>query len=217
MKEKSSAVAGGQKLPILDQPPAERADAARNREVLLCAAQRIAGEDGVNAVTMDRVAEEAGVGIGTVYRRFGDRSGLALALLDERERQFQESYLSGPPPLGPGAPPAERLRAFMKEQVGRLETDADLHALAERSRPTARFSSGAAQAARLYLVTLLEAAEVKGEVVYLADVLLAVSSAGLFIHQRRERGLSLAQIEAGLDQLLSAILPDPESLSGSEI
>jgi AcrR family transcriptional regulator len=54
---------------------------------------------------MDAVAAEAGVGKGTLFRRFGDRAGLAVALLDERERDLQAAVLSGPPPLGPGAPP----------------------------------------------------------------------------------------------------------------
>ena len=40
---------------------------------------------------MDAVAEAAGVGKGTLYRRFGDRNGLAYAILDEREREFQEA------------------------------------------------------------------------------------------------------------------------------
>ena len=39
---------------------------------------------------MDDVAAEAGVGKGTLYRRFGDRSSLLRALIDEPERDFQE-------------------------------------------------------------------------------------------------------------------------------
>ena len=54
---------------------------------------------------MDQVAAAAGVGKGTLFRRFGDKSGLAAALLDARERVLQEAVLFGPPPLGPGAPP----------------------------------------------------------------------------------------------------------------
>ena len=54
---------------------------------------------------MEDVAHAACVGTGTLYRRFGDRAGLALALLDEQEREFQNALITGPPPLGPGAPP----------------------------------------------------------------------------------------------------------------
>src|SRR5437899_10306413 len=102
MARKDEAPAGRNLLPMVGQPPPERADAARNRRALLCAAQRILTESGVEGLSMDRVAAEACVGVGTVYRRFGDRSGLAYALLDETAPPFQESFLVGPPPLGPG-------------------------------------------------------------------------------------------------------------------
>jgi hypothetical protein len=59
------------------------------------------------------VARDAGVAKGTIFHRFGDRAGLALALLDEHERALQEQILRGPPPLGPGAPARERLPTFL--------------------------------------------------------------------------------------------------------
>ncbi|MFJ6897245.1 hypothetical protein [Streptomyces hokutonensis] len=60
---------------------------------------------------MHEVAEAAGVGVGkgTLFRRFGDRDGLLLALLGEAEADFHEAHTSGPPPLGPGAPARHRL------------------------------------------------------------------------------------------------------------
>ncbi|MFC7584972.1 TetR family transcriptional regulator [Nonomuraea antimicrobica] len=85
-------------------PRPERADAARNRAKILAAAGEIVLARGVEALAMADVAAAAGVGVGTLYRRFGDRSGLAYALIDEREREFQASFIEGPPPLGPGAP-----------------------------------------------------------------------------------------------------------------
>jgi AcrR family transcriptional regulator len=102
-------------LPI----PAERADAARNRRAVLAAFERLCARDGIENVSMDAVAAEAGVGKGTVYRRFGDRSGLALALLGEDERELQDALLRGRPPLGPGAPAEERAVAFVRA-LGRL-------------------------------------------------------------------------------------------------
>src|SRR4051794_39789351 len=69
--------------------PSERADAARNRERILEAAERLFAEQGVPNVSMDDIAACAKVGKGTLYRRFGDRGGLALALLDAREAEFQ--------------------------------------------------------------------------------------------------------------------------------
>src|SRR4051812_17623609 len=92
-------------LPVLGAPVRERADAARNRIRVLEAAEKLFAERGVDAVTMDDVAGAAGVGKGTLYRRFGDKGGLAMALLDQRERELQERILTGPPPLGLGAGP----------------------------------------------------------------------------------------------------------------
>src|SRR6476620_1660716 len=98
-------------LPLLqpDPNPRERADAARNRERILVAAGELVAESGIEAVSMEDVARAACVGTGTLYRRFGDRAGLADALLDEQTREFQNELIAGPPPLGPGAGASERL------------------------------------------------------------------------------------------------------------
>src|SRR3954452_13060276 len=106
-------------LPLLGAPPPERRDAARNRVLLLDAAKRLIEGCGASAVTMDAVAAEAGVGKGTVFRRFATREGLMGALLDHSETEWQAQVMSGPPPLGPGGDPWERLLAFGRS---RLET-----------------------------------------------------------------------------------------------
>jgi len=98
-------------------PPAERADAARNRRHLLATARDMLAEQGVDKLTMDALAERAGLGKGTVYRRFGTRAGIFAALLDDDERAFQQHVLSGPPPLGPGAPPPDRLIAYGRARI----------------------------------------------------------------------------------------------------
>ena len=92
-------------LPLLDEPPRERADAARNRALVLQAAWRLYTHGGVEALTTDAVAQEAGVGKGTVYRRFRDKSGLVAALLDDKEKELQLAMISGPAPLGPDGVP----------------------------------------------------------------------------------------------------------------
>jgi AcrR family transcriptional regulator len=98
-------------------PPAERADAARNRRHLLATARDMLAEQGADKLTMDGLAERAGLGKGTVFRRFGTRAGIFAALLDDDERAFQEQVLSGPPPLGPGAPPPARLIAYGRARI----------------------------------------------------------------------------------------------------
>jgi AcrR family transcriptional regulator len=104
--------------PVTWGPPrAERADAAHNRRLLLATAREMLAEQGAGKLTMDGLAERAGLGKGTVYRRFGTRPGIFQALLDDDERNFQEQVLSGPPPLGPGASPLDRLIAYGRARI----------------------------------------------------------------------------------------------------
>jgi len=98
-------------------PRAERADAARNRRLLLVTAREIIAGQGAGQLTMDGLAERAGLGKGTVFRRFGTRAGIFQALLDDDERDFQKQVLAGPPPLGPGAPPLDRLIAYGRARI----------------------------------------------------------------------------------------------------
>ncbi len=130
------------RLPVFGQPPQERADAARNRRRLLEAAERLFTERGLERVSMDDVAAAAGVGKGTLYRRFGDKAGLAIAVLDARERDLQEGVLRGPPPLGPGARPADRLHAFLDAYLDYLERNLDLVVMSETAAPGARYRTG---------------------------------------------------------------------------
>ncbi|MEV4835325.1 helix-turn-helix domain-containing protein [Nonomuraea sp. NPDC049486] len=120
----------------LGKPRGERADAARNREQLLSAARAMIAEHGTRKVTMDALAERAGLGKGTVFRRFRTRAGIFRALLDEEERRFQERVLSGPPPLGPGADPAQRLIAYGRARIAfLLEHHAIARAALDRAQP----------------------------------------------------------------------------------
>ena len=107
-------------------PPAERADAARNRRHLLATAREILAEQGPDTLTMDGLAERAGLGKGTVFRRFGTRAGIFAALLDDDEKAFQQQVLAGPPPVGPGAAPLDRLIAYGRARTGFLITHRDI-------------------------------------------------------------------------------------------
>jgi AcrR family transcriptional regulator len=107
-------------------PVAERADAARNRRHLLATAREMLAEQGPDTLTMDGLAERAGLGKGTVFRRFGTRAGIFAALLDDDERDFQQQVLAGPPPLGPGAAPLDRLIAYGRARTGFLIAHRDI-------------------------------------------------------------------------------------------
>jgi len=117
----------------------ERADAARNRAVLIETARDMVAESGVDTITMDALAERSGLGKGTVFRRFGTRAGIFMALLDAGERGFQARVLSGPPPLGPGAEPLERLLAFGPARLQFLHENREIARAALGGRTTVPF------------------------------------------------------------------------------
>ena len=125
----------GPALP-LGEPRVERADALRNRRHLLAMAREMLTEQNADKLTMDGLAERAGLGKGTVFRRFGTRAGIFQALLDDDERAFQEQVLSGPPSLGPGATPLDRLIAYGRARVAfMLEHREIARAALDRSQP----------------------------------------------------------------------------------
>ncbi|MFA1546196.1 TetR/AcrR family transcriptional regulator [Actinomadura chokoriensis] len=194
-------------LPVAGRPAAERADAALNRRRILRAAAEVIAARGAEAVSMDEVARAAGVGVGTVYRRFGDRARLVYAVIDDRERDFQDAFIHGPPPLGPGAPPPERLRAFLHALADRTEAQAELLLMAEADPPGARFRDGSYALYHMHLAMLLGQIRPGIDTAYLADALLAPLAANLFLHQRRTRGMPLDRIKAGLDALAEGLIP----------
>lgn len=200
--KKKAAAASPHELPLLGNAPQERADATRNRRKILAAAERLTTEQGIENLSMDEVAAAAGVGVGTVYRRFGDRSGLAYALLDDGEREFQEAFLRGPPPLGPGAEPVARVRAFLHAWVDRLERQTAMLLIAHADTPFARFSSAYA-VHHAHLSMLIAHARPEAHAHYLADALLAALDAPLFIRQRRE--MDTDDIKSGLEDLLATL------------
>ncbi len=193
-------------LPLADRGARpERADARRNRLKVLAAAERLFAEHGVRNVSLDAIAVAAGVGKGTVFRRFGDRAGLAVALLDERERELQERMLSGPPPLGPGASPAERVLAFLDAYVDLLDTHADLLLDSENAALGARYRIGAYRFWHRHLVVLIEQARPDLDAPLTAHALLAPLAADLYDALRAEH-YSKDRLKSGLQTLATAVL-----------
>ena len=186
--------------------PREREDAARNRARVVETAARLFREcDDVERVDMRTIAAEAGVGVGTLYRRFGDKASLAATVLDDHARALQEAILAGPPPLGPGAPAEERLEAFLRALVEHTEKELDLVYAVEHSLPGGRFALGPYPAWHLHATVLLRELVPGGDHAWLADAILAPLSSTLYRHQRRDRGLSPRQIAGQLTQLARAV------------
>jgi AcrR family transcriptional regulator len=85
-----------------------RADAQRNRDKILATAVRLFAEQGLDP-TFDRIAKEAGVGIGTLYRNFPTRE----ALVEAAYRSELVRLCDAAPGLLAELPAREALRAWM--------------------------------------------------------------------------------------------------------
>ena len=95
-------------MPDQVQPKPLRADAQRNRARLLDAA-RAAFASGKEPVTLEQIARDCGVGIGTLYRHFPTREALVEALY---RKELADLCASAGDLLAAGAPDVA-LRAWM--------------------------------------------------------------------------------------------------------
>jgi AcrR family transcriptional regulator len=194
-------------LPVAGQAPRRRADAQRNHERVLCTARRLFAERGPQHVSMDLIAAEAGVGKGTIFRAFGDKSGLVGTILGEDESLLQDALIRGPAPLGPGSPPLARIIAFGEAYMAFLESHLDLM-LASELGLGVRFAKGPFQLYRTHVVLLVREAIGDSEVDadYTADVLLAPLAADFFAYQRRRRERSLDELGSAYRCLATRLL-----------
>ncbi|ULH17245.1 TetR/AcrR family transcriptional regulator (plasmid) [Deinococcus sp. KNUC1210] len=80
--------------PVRPDPPALRRDAAENRSRLLSAARVVFAEQGIQA-PLEQVSRQAGVGIGTLYRRFPTREALLEALFNEEYHLYIQAADEG--------------------------------------------------------------------------------------------------------------------------
>lgn len=197
-------------LPLIGAPR-ERADAAANRRRILDAALRVLAEHGADGASIDAIAVEAGVGKGTVFRRFGDRSGLFRALLDDHLRRFQDAFLTGPPPLGPGAPPRERLVAFFDALLDLHDANLELALALDRDHRKAPI--GGYRALSLHVERLVGEAAPELDAPVTAQLLLNAVNPYLVRYLRHDAGRSLAVLKESIRALIAGLpegRPSPE-------
>ncbi len=154
---------------------------------------------------MEDVARAACVGTGTLYRRFGDRAGLAIALLDEHTRDFQNALISGPPPLGPGVPARERLRAFGEGYLDLLER----HCGADGRRHPGRARRGgrARRCTRRTSRSCCARPRRTSTRAFTAEALLAMLAPWHHVRTRHDLGWSLDRLRAGWAALVDVAQP----------
>ena len=95
----------------LPAPGPMRADARRNRELLLAAALEAFTERGADDTSLEEIARRAGVGIGTLYRHFPGRTALLEAVIADKLRRVEADLKS----VTDGAPMpfSQRLHAML--------------------------------------------------------------------------------------------------------
>jgi AcrR family transcriptional regulator len=130
--------------PTADRPANRplRADAQRNRRLILDAAKKAFAEHGLG-VRLDEIAAIAGVGVGTVYRRFEDKDALIAALFEEEVDLIvalaDEALTTCEDGTG--------LRWFFERTADAMAADRALQQILTGPRATAERLSGIARAA----------------------------------------------------------------------
>jgi AcrR family transcriptional regulator len=119
--EAAATAAAPEDAAVSEEPRPMRADAARNHEKILVAAEEIFALDGVS-VPIDLVAERAGVGIGTLYRHFPTKESLYEAIVVTR----LSSLLAAADGLEDDPNPGEALFTFLREFARQAAAKQDL-------------------------------------------------------------------------------------------
>ncbi|MFE3544548.1 TetR/AcrR family transcriptional regulator [Nocardia sp. NPDC059177] len=191
---------------MTERRPTERADAARNRRAILDATAALLAEHGAAGVTMDRVAAAAGVGKGTIFHRFGSRAGLLYELVAEGAIALMDAVSTGPPPLGPGAPPADRLIAFFAAITSLFTDDVELIAAYQAMPPhprSAEFHTFWAD----HIAALLH--EVRPDIDARTVGAMLLSSIGGEVGQQLARAGEVDRLHAAVQDLVRSVLRAP--------
>jgi len=191
-------------------PPEERRDAAEHRRHILDVARRLFAERGVDEVSMHQVAQAAGVGQGTLYRRYAHKGELCMALLGENVARVQDELRTYLASCGPSTSARAQLDYVLSRHVAFNEENAPLlSAMLEAScghRRAAYYDNPIYLAQHETVETLLQRAVTRGEfpsldTAYVADAILAALEIGLYIHQRTRQGFTPERIMGSIRQL----------------
>ena len=144
--------------------PSKRADAQRNIDALLKAALAVFAKSGVDAPVRD-IAEKAGVGVGTVYRHFPQRSDLIVAVF----RQEVDACADAAAELAAKYPPGEALAQWLYRFLDFIATKRGLAVALHSGDPAynalpAYFDEWLRPALRDLLDAAVAAGEVRGDV-----------------------------------------------------
>ena len=210
----------------------ERGDAAEHRQRVLDSAQRLFAEHGVEAVSMHQIALDAGIGQGTLYRRYRHKGELCMDLMREHHEQFAEE-VAALFAQTENAPVLERLDGLLLKMVALLEDQVTFLGPVggtmtedDRCNEPGRSSDFSFQQStwHLWLLELLSGvltdAVERGElapldVPFTVDTMLAVLNPPFYRYQRLERGFSQERISQGLRRIYIEGVSSPIATTGT--
>jgi AcrR family transcriptional regulator len=189
-------------LPPDDAKPT-RADAVRNRELLLETAQRLFNERGLADVSMTTIADEAGLGKGTLYRHFKNKAELAHGLLDQDMHDLQGRVLRR---LNNQGDPVKDLRWFIAQIARFVDRNSSLLCIAASEGSGVLLDVPAHLWWRQTIRGLLLRAGTLPDPDYVADMIYVMLDAQTIRFQRRKLGYDMDRILAGLDDSVRRLL-----------
>lgn len=189
----------------------ERRDAAEHRRRILETAQHLFAAHGVQAVSMHQIAREAGVGQGTLYRRYAHKGDLCIDLLYEGHERLNK-HIATLLATKAASPALERLDGVLVSMVTFFEEQWPLlePVVANTREWLCDVSEQKSPPPYLWLYELLkslltEAVErgelVELDVAYTADAILATLHPMIYRIQRQERGFSQERILQGMRRI----------------
>ncbi|MFE9750768.1 TetR/AcrR family transcriptional regulator [Saccharothrix saharensis] len=181
-----------------------RKDAERNRAAILATAARLIGEHGPDGFSMEDVAAAAGVGKGTVFRRFGDRDGLVRAVVDETSETWRAE--SAALLDASGVPAEERVITFVATLFDHVLAALPLVTALERVSSRSIACDSNSDLTHQRLVALIAQVRPGVDAEYLAHALLAQLRADVLHHLVHECGLSVPRVRAGVLSLARDVL-----------
>ena len=181
----------------------ERSDAARNRRAILDTTDLLLAEYGAGNISIDQIAAAAGVGKGTIFHRFGSRAGLMRALVVERAETLRQTVIDGPPPLGPGAPAADRLLAFFDAMFELIVDNVELMIAYDNATTNTQADEINAFWHR-HIAQLLSEARPEVDATILAQVLLSTLNPDVVLHQIRTD--HTARLAAAVHSVVKAVV-----------
>jgi AcrR family transcriptional regulator len=181
----------------------ERKDAIEYRRIILQKAQLLFTEYGVDGVTMHQIAKSAGIGQGTLYRRYAHKGELCQDLMKESSQHLCDAIQSCLD-HNKHLPVKERLAMALEICLDFIEKHYDW--LISIQAPTCEARLSLIYQSPLYCFMhnvfnklLIEAApssnEISEDAAFKADTMLAFMNPGLYLFMRRERGYSKDEIK----------------------